>query len=63
MTISDAIRAGLALRRLHRSGLQPYVRESRCGEGWVVGIGARSEPWYAPRLLDALRAAERWCAL
>lgn len=58
MTILEAIRCGLAIRRLHRAGMKPMVRESRCGEGWVVYAGSRVEPWYAPRLIDALGSAE-----
>lgn len=75
MTLLEALRCGLALWRLYRAGKKPLVRraqrgsrqhvlwghlkfmESRAGDGWVVYDLHR--PYFAPRLIDALRAAER----
>lgn len=74
MTLLEALRCGLALWRLSRAGKKPLVRrasrhrqevlwghlkfmESRCGDGWVVYD--RHRPFFAPKLLDALHAAER----
>lgn len=58
MKVIEAIRVGLAIRRLHRRGLRPILRfsESRCGEGWVVIAGTR--PYYHETALGAVRAAE-----